>query len=156
MGLFLNKYSIEFTAIEIGGSETSESGRKPLPSGAAFVMVKVPPDQTNDDIIQSIQGKTCGGRALRVQKAYQIGDNRRRSSGPGGGSFGRYFERDISTKCHICGEVGHKMQDCTNDKVPVPCHLCAGTDHEAGLLLYRYNIQFTTTFSVLPIAIIVI
>ena len=34
-------------------------------------------------------------------------------------------------KCLNCGEVGHKHADCTNDALPIPCHLCAGKDHDA-------------------------
>ena len=48
---------------------------------------------------------------------------------------GRYFGHDsgaISTsKCFLCGEPGHKQSECMNDPLPVPCHLCAGLDHDA-------------------------
>jgi hypothetical protein len=137
---FLIKHGVEFSNICLGGPSEGSEKKTTLPLGAASVTAKVQDGKTNDETIALIQGKPCGGRPVRIQKAYGSLDSRRRSSGAAG-SFGRYFERDISTKCHICGEVGHKMQDCKNEKAATPCHLCAGTDHEASecpnLLCYR-------------------
>jgi hypothetical protein len=79
------------------------------------------------DRIQLLQGERCGGRPVKVLRWRDTPT--RRSSGS---ECGRYFADDISCKCHLCGAVGHRQQDCTNDPLPTPCHLCAGKDHDAG------------------------
>lgn len=81
------------------------------------------------DRIQSLQGERCGGRPVKVLRYRRDAPSRRSS----GSECGRYFADDISCKCHLCGVVGHRQQDCTNDPLPTPCHLCAGKDHDAGI-----------------------
>jgi hypothetical protein len=121
-----------------------------LPSGSATVHVRAgtPLEPTTDDVtgdgtlygdpqneevtdcIQALQGEDIGGRPLRVQR-YMA--KRRQSGSLGGrGDAYRYFSDDIGCKCNNCGQVGHRHQDCTNESAPVPCHLCAGLDHDAG------------------------
>jgi hypothetical protein len=86
-------------------------------------------DEEVAECIQALQGEDCGGRPLRVQRFIA---KKRQSGSMGGRGDSRYFSEDISCKCHNCGLVGHRQQECTNDSVPLPCHLCAGLDHEAG------------------------
>ena len=129
-----------------------------LPSGSATVQVELPStssdhpgggdggedepnlygDPEHDEVadcIARMQGEDCGGRPLRVQRFLV---KKRQSGSLGGRGDSRYFSGDISCKCHSCGQVGHRQQECTNDAVPNPCHLCAGQDHDAG----KCNIQF--------------
>ncbi len=102
-----------------------------LPSGSALCDIS-DIDKGSDqeiDILGSfsrLQGQLLGGRPIRVSYA---GEKRRNSSGR---DNSRYFGVDISRKCSLCGIVGHKQNDCTNEPIPFPCHLCAGKDHEAG------------------------
>eukprot|EP01032_Pedospumella_encystans_P013202 gene13202-15213_t len=126
-----------------------------LPSGSATIQVELPPtaagasakhaldlteddepnlygDPLNDDItecIAALQGEDINGRPLRVQRFVV---KKRQSGSLGGRGDSRYFSGDISCKCHSCGQVGHRQQDCTNEAVANPCHLCAGNDHDAG------------------------
>jgi hypothetical protein len=130
-----------------------------LPSGSATVYVEfdsamaappgVPPatkeeneevplyadllDEEVAECIQALQGEDCGGRPLRVQRFIA---KKRQLGSMGGRGDARYFSEDISCKCHNCGLVGHRQQECTNDSMPLPCHLCAGLDHEAGAFAY--------------------
>lgn len=70
---------------------------------------------------------------------------------PGVARMGRYFVADrLSVRCHRCGQVGHRVQECTNAAVrgglalsaaqrPLtpspqlahPCFMCGGINHEA-------------------------
>lgn len=110
------------------------------------------PIKTVEEIIDILHGQHCGNRPVRVQKPMTSNSGaldlkRRISFGTGGGGSGgggssmRYFVTDISCKCHACGQVGHLQQDCFNDALPIPCHLCAGLDHDAGdcpnIICYR-------------------
>lgn len=89
-------------------------------------------DPEHDEVTECIaafQGEEVGGRPLRVQRFVA---KKRQSGSLGGRGDSRYFSGDISCKCHSCGQVGHRQQDCTNESVASPCHLCAGQDHDAG------------------------
>jgi len=130
-----------------------------LPSGSATIQVEFPAptpgatkhsaldltvdedepnlygDPLNDEVtdcIAAMQGEDIGGRPLRVQRFVV---KKRQSGSLGGRGDSRYFSGDISCKCHSCGQVGHRQQECTNDAVANPCHLCAGQDHDAGKYL---------------------
>lgn len=76
-------------------------------------------------LVNKLHGQFCGGRPIRIFNRSNGADRR-------GKDNARYFGIDISKKCVSCGEVGHKVNDCTNKPIPTPCHLCAGKDHEAG------------------------
>lgn len=138
---------VDYKSIDMGGETANSTATTTtttpakrsttLPAGAAAVIVLIPEGKTADDCIQALHGRSMKGRIIRAQKAFSLETRRRMSSGGGlggGGSIGRYFERDISTKCHNCGQVGHRMQECTNSTVNQPCHLCAGTDHDPGIV----------------------
>jgi hypothetical protein len=147
---FGKKRGFKFTSVVMGVDWKTK-----LPSGSATVHVEfdtsssAPPadkeeneevplyadllDEEVAECIQALQGEDCGGRPLRVQRFVA---KTRKSGSLGGRGDARYFSEDISCKCHNCGLVGHRQQECTNDSVPLPCHLCAGLDHEAGT--YRY------------------
>ena len=88
-----------------------------------------PENEEVGDCIQELQGEEIGGRPLRVQRYLA---KKRQSGSLGGRGDSRYFNDDISCKCHNCGQVGHRQQECTNESMPIPCHLCAGLDHDAG------------------------
>lgn len=97
------------------------------PNGTATAQLTGGGGGSAQDRIQLLQGERCGGRPVKVLRWRDVPS--RRSSGS---ECGRYFAEDISCKCHLCGAVGHRQQDCTNDPLPTPCHLCAGKDHDAG------------------------
>ena len=76
--------------------------------------------------------KTCEGRKLNLSWAQAMPPSSSAASG-GRHSTGpnRYWERDISTKCFRCQQVGHMASNCPNpNKVP-PCPLCGniGVDY---------------------------
>lgn len=68
------------------------------------------------------------GRSLRISDAVENpnqGNKRSIAS-----VLTRYWERDISTKCHRCGKVGHIEAQCPNEAIPKPCPLCAKRGHD--------------------------
>ena len=146
--MFGEKYGYTFSAVTILMDK-----KKNLPAGIVQcdIISSMMIDENNEpsfDIntcISSLQGELCGGRPVRIQNA--ANDTRRLSGAFGKQDASRYFDLDISVKCQLCGLVGHKQNDCTNDPIPNPCHLCAGRDHEAsknGLyLLYSLYFRFS-------------
>ena len=93
--------------------------------------------------MEEMDGKRLDGRLLRISVASDKpggGRKRRRSlddgapgdllagdaggSSKGGASDNRYWEKDISTKCFNCGEVGHMSATCPNETKIPPCPLC--------------------------------
>lgn len=130
---FVEKHGFTVKSVELGGE-----GNKKMPLGSASVKIILPEGITADQCAEKLQSKVCGGRQIRVQKA--ANDTKRRLS-YGRELNNRYFESDISAKCMSCGEVGHRSNECTNDPLPVPCHLCGGIDHDPGscpnLICYR-------------------
>jgi hypothetical protein len=135
--VFLTNNGLQVKSVTVGGA-TDKKLTSNMPAGSASVEVLLEEGQSLHDCLNLINGKYCGRRPVRAQKAQS--DNRKRFS-LGRDSLSRYFENDISCKCHLCGQVGHKQADCLNDPIPNPCHLCAGTDHEAmdcpNIVCYR-------------------
>lgn len=89
------------------------------------------------ECMETFQGIDCGGRQLRVQRKLNYNKNdsssgiKRRLSGSS--SNARYYSNAMSCKCTTCGEVGHRSNECESETpIVTPCHLCAGTDHDAG------------------------
>ena len=75
------------------------------------------------------------GRQLRTSLAKEKAKSSSSSSGGGSKSGSknmnhRYWEKDISTVCFNCGQVGHIGANCMNPAKAKPCPLCAGLDHE--------------------------
>lgn len=119
---FGKSHGYEFVTVQLG-----DSGDVPgLPAGAAIV--SLPPDSSVTEVVGDLKGKLCERRPVRVENA--DGSKRRNSKGK---DKNRYFG-DITCKCPLCGEVGHRQNDCMNDPIPTPCHLCAGGDHDSGWL----------------------
>jgi cellular nucleic acid-binding protein len=67
------------------------------------------------------------GRSLRISTAGEDPHQGKRSNTS---ALTRYWERDISTKCHRCGQVGHIESQCLNEAIPKPCSLCAKSGHD--------------------------
>jgi hypothetical protein len=116
------KYGVQFIAVTIELDQ-----RTSLPSGSAIVEL----DQSVDEVtaIQKLLGEDFGGRPVRVQSQQP---RKRRASG--GRADNRYFALSdaAEVKCKMCGNSGHTARYCSELKSVLPCHLCAGRDHEAG------------------------
>jgi hypothetical protein len=100
--------------------------KRNLPAGAVAVELRREGVDT-EALLALLREKDLGGRKIRAELS---GQSRRRPRPSSEGS--RYFGADMSCKCFLCGEVGHKSQECGNDPLPTPCGLCAGLDHESG------------------------
>jgi cellular nucleic acid-binding protein len=84
--------------------------------------------------------KTLDGRPLRITKAELRsggGGGGRRSTGGGSGGTGgdqaaslltKALDKDISTICFNCGEVGHIGANCPNPTKLKPCSLCGALE----------------------------
>ncbi len=127
---FLTKNGLEPKSILLG-STASGGDKKGMPLGSAAVEIYLKGKKLSlTKVLNAINGKICGNRPIRAQKT-NFNVRKRLSFGKDNNSISRYFEGpDISFKCNLCGQVGHRQQECANDPVPQPCHLCAGTNHE--------------------------
>ena len=100
-----------------------------LPSGAADI--ELGPGIVAALAAQALQGEDFGGRPVRVKAGQQKGQRL-----SGGRASTRYFTTDdVDAICKNCGEVGHVIRHCTASNI-IPCHLCAGRDHEAGTSVF--------------------
>lgn len=133
------KYGIQITAVTIELDQKTN-----LPYGSAIVEI----DQSTDEAtaMQKLQGEDFGGRPVRVQSQQQ---RKRRASG--GRADTRYFAFSdaAEVKCRMCGNLGHTARYCSELKSVLPCHLCAGRDHEAGKTTryHTFLIVVNTDFS---------
>lgn len=100
-----------------------------LNAGRAFVTFEFEDDA--QDCIDNL--KELGGRSLRI---FMAADRSATAPTPGGGGknssqsmLNQFAEKDISTICFRCGEVGHYEADCKNPAKPKPCCFCGSVDH---------------------------
>jgi len=93
-------------------------------SGRAYVVFE--DHETAISCAEKMNEKQLEGRTVYVTLAAASG---RKSSDPKK-QESRYWERDISTKCNYCGEVGHIAKKCPNEQNLKPCGLCAVVGHE--------------------------
>lgn len=104
---------------------SNENDNQQLNKGRAYVVF-----ETEEGAKACIDGlEVLDGRPLRVELASSGGATGRSSMGKSLSSS-RYYDKDISTKCFRCGEVGHREAECTNPARAKPCPICAGLDHD--------------------------
>ena len=90
-----------------------------------------------------LDGVTCNGRLIKVRFMSNTGGKQRFSLGGSTGHNSRYYDHlgNINIKCNRCHQVGHLERDCDKEERCQPCHLCAGTDHDAAscrnIICYR-------------------
>ena len=90
------------------------------------------------ECVNKMNEQTLEGRVIRVSIASSSSSSGRKSMDLSSGLPGismkrkesRYWDRDISTKCHQCGEVGHIAAKCPNEEKLRPCALCAQLGHD--------------------------
>lgn len=103
-----------------------------LSSGRAYVTFE--DADTAASCVETMHEKQFEGRTLFVSlAAASSSSSKRKTNGESSSTKkqeSRYWERDISTKCNSCGEVGHIARNCPNDEKPKPCGLCAELGHE--------------------------
>ncbi len=106
---------------------------KNLPAGSATVTIAIEEIncETNNPmsnlsverIIEKLHAEDFDGRIVKV---FELGSSRKM---PTSNDSGRYFGVEVSTiKCHNCGGLDHRFQDC--NEITATCYLCAGTDHD--------------------------
>lgn len=121
----MEQKKIPFSNIEICMDK-----KRNLPSGIAFFHLRLLNGISADVVMESLKDTELNKRKLRFE--IQIPSNNRNSrSGRTSDVSNRYYENDISCKCYVCGQVGHKSNDCMNTPLVTPCTLCAGIDHES-------------------------
>jgi hypothetical protein len=131
---FALRYGVLLTHVEMGVDKKTRQ-----PSGHAVASLA----QGADPVAASgqLNGEICYGRAVRV---FPVRAGGRQSFGGGNCGVGsRYFEPDISFKCSGCGAVGHKQAECVVPAAPLPCHFCAGSDHDAGVHICLLAVYIT-------------
>lgn len=104
-------------------------------TGRAYVIFE--DDESAAECVNKMNEQTLEGRVIRVSISSSSSSGRKSldaSGGSGGGSMRRndtrYWDRDISTKCHQCGEVGHIAINCPNEERLRACNLCAQLGHD--------------------------
>ena len=85
-------------------------------------------------LLRCLQDKPCKGRPVRLKEEGLLNMDGGGGKRPSLGGGSRYYERlvNIHVKCNRCGEVGHMERECDGTERSMPCHLCAGGDHEAS------------------------
>ena len=143
------------SGVRLLGATMDMDTRTARPAGSATVVLDglVDEDDVAEDeerapaavleaALVALRDVKFGGRIGRVQKVLSAGEQRERRRLSGGGDV-RYFSENISLKCHLCGQVGHRKDQCDNAPLPQPCHLCGETDHEpqdcSNIVCFRCN-----------------
>ncbi|KAL3776966.1 hypothetical protein ACHAW5_001498 [Stephanodiscus triporus] len=93
-------------------------------SGRAYVVFE--DHETALSCVGKMNEKSLEGRSLRISLASA---SSRKSLDSSKKQDSRYWERDISTKCNSCGEVGHIARSCPNELL-IKCGLCAAVGHD--------------------------
>ena len=109
-----------------------ENSNLNLSVGRAYVTYDSPADA--ETFIESMNEKSFDGRLIRVNFASdKIKKNKDGLNGKEGRKSitSRYWDKDITTKCYRCGQVGHIEPDCPNQAKPKPCPLCGKTGHDS-------------------------
>ena len=115
-------YKVDFLEVKIDMKNN-------IPNGSATATLKS--GSVLEDAISKLNGMDFKGRPIRVIP-YAASKKKSRLS-----ESNRYYsEERIDIKCNSCGKVGHISDDCEYPPLVNPCHLCAGIDHEAGMLKY--------------------
>ncbi len=110
--------------------ETNEK----LSKGRAYVTFET--EQGREKFLKSMNEKSFDGRILRITAVAEDNtsansSNKKSKDGNNIGGQSRYWERDITTKCFRCQEIGHMSSNCPNDELEKPCPFCANTGHDS-------------------------
>eukprot|EP00571_Detonula_confervacea_P009077 CAMPEP_0172316228 /NCGR_PEP_ID=MMETSP1058-20130122/27542_1 /TAXON_ID=83371 /ORGANISM="Detonula confervacea, Strain CCMP 353" /LENGTH=473 /DNA_ID=CAMNT_0013030493 /DNA_START=98 /DNA_END=1520 /DNA_ORIENTATION=+ len=97
-------------------------------SGRAYVVFE--DHESALSCVGKMNEKQMEGRTLYISLASASSSGRKSLNGPKKPDS-RYWERDISTKCNCCGEVGHIAKNCPNEQKLKPCGLCAKLGHDS-------------------------
>lgn len=119
---FISKYNIHLSNLNLIKEKDSD-----ISTGIAFAQAINENELQN--AIKTLHLQNFMGREFKI--ASKLNSDQRRLSSSN--IMHRYFigGTDISIKCNLCGQVGHKQNDCTNT-IEECCHLCAGKDHDSG------------------------